>query len=103
MSIVLIVYWKVKMGSENYLENLLPALIKKSLSEKGCLNYSVTRSREDKSVFILLQEFIDIDAARANQLSTHYKWIVEDRIAPILEKSNIHVLDGLSFPQLEYS
>ena len=101
MSVVLVVYWRVKKGYEAHVEHFFGPLVHASLKEAGCLNYNITRSRGNKCIFILLQEFFDLEAARNHQFSTHYKCFVEDQILPHVEENRTDVLDGLDVYQPE--
>ncbi|SHG13847.1 putative quinol monooxygenase [Pedobacter caeni] len=101
MSIVLVVYWRVRIGYEVHVAHFFGPLVHAALKEPGCLNYNITRSRGNKRIFVILQEFTDLEAARDHQLSSHYKYLVEDHILPHLEENRTDVLDGLDIYQPE--
>lgn len=85
--IVLVAKYYVKPGAADRvaaaLERMAP-LVKEH--EPGCAMYQVSRSTDRPDLFMLYEHYVDEAAFHAHRVTPHFKHIIEDTIAPLLDK-----------------
>ena len=75
---------KAKAGDEGTVENALRNAIPKVLAEEGTLAYSLSKSQNDPSLFLVLEKYKDMDAFMFHS-SQDYVMEMIMTIAPILD------------------
>lgn len=62
-------------------------------AEPECLDYRVGRSVDEPDEFILYEEYVDQRSLEAHRATPHFRAIIEERIVPLLEVRERHVLE----------
>lgn len=61
--------------------------------EPDCSLYTVNRSREDSNLILLYERYADMEAIAFHRETPHFKEIIEDRVAPLLESREREFFD----------
>ena len=81
MSFVVTALWRAKLGEEEHIAALLPAVAAASEAEPGCLLFWVHRSIEDPARFFLYEQYTDRAAFDAHAASDHVRrYVLEDAV-----------------------
>jgi quinol monooxygenase YgiN len=85
--IVLLAKYYCKPGKadevEAYLKEIKPMVQR---LEPGCALYCVSRSQENKDLFLIYEHYVDQAALEAHRETPHFKQIIEGKIIPLLER-----------------
>ena len=81
--------WQVKNGHLDNVLNLLAAVAKKSVEEKGNLFYKVHQSNADANTLILFEGYNDATAVEEHRNSEYFQNIVIGKIIPLLENREV--------------
>jgi quinol monooxygenase YgiN len=95
MAYVIIATWKAKPGSEETVAATLRRLAAASRLEPGCRFYQPQESLETPGVFVVYEIYDDQAAAEAHTASDHFRQLVLEQAAPLLESRERHVLETL--------
>jgi quinol monooxygenase YgiN len=85
MTVVVIARWTARQGEEEAVAAALEKLAPPSREERGCLKYLVNRSLADPRVFLLFEEYADMDAYEAHAESDHFTRFALGEGIPLLE------------------
>lgn len=72
-SIIIVAKMKAKAGMEEQVKSELGALVKATLSEPGCIRYTLHRSQGDPASFLFYEEWASKEALGAHSKSPHFK------------------------------
>lgn len=85
---------KAKSGQEEQLLDELLKLIKPSRSEKGCIQYQLHRSVEEKGTFVFYETWADQNAINEHVNTEHYK-TYRINIETIIDTMDVYHLQNL--------
>lgn len=81
--------WKVKDGYMQTVSKLLKEVGEKTIQEKGNLFYKIHQSLADANTLILFEGYADSIAQKEHMNSDHFKKLVVEQIAPLLEEREV--------------
>jgi quinol monooxygenase YgiN len=80
-------------GNEDAVLALLPRLAEASRAEPGNLGFEIYRSVDDELSVVLLERYASQEAFAAHRASTHFRELVLERIAPLLESRVVELYE----------
>jgi quinol monooxygenase YgiN len=80
-------------GNEEEVLALLPQLAEASRAEPGNVSFVAYRRLDDDREVVLLERYASRDAFAAHRESPHFKDLVLERIAPLLESRVVETFD----------
>jgi quinol monooxygenase YgiN len=84
--VTVIARYVVTDGHEETVADLVRRNARASLSEPGCLEFTVYRGIEDRRRFLLYERYTDEDAFQAHRRTPHFRDIVEQQVVPLLDE-----------------
>lgn len=85
---------KAKPGQEEQLRDELIKLIKPSRAEKGCKQYELHKSLEEKGTYVFYESWADEDAIIAHVNTDHYQTYLKN-IETIIAKMEVYHLENI--------
>ena len=85
MAFNVIVTYQSKAGSEEALASHLRAMLAPTLAEPGCESYKVTRSRDDASLFVLIESYMTEADFELHKSSPHFDEHIRNGAWELLE------------------
>jgi len=89
MTHVIIARWRPRKGEIAKIEEILRELAKEIRQEPGNLLFTVHRSRDDPSEFLLYEQYVSEQAFLEHRQTSHFKTLVLERAVPLLERREI--------------
>lgn len=86
---VIVAEWRVRPGNESIVLELLGRLECASREESGCLAIEGFVSRTDPALIALVERYIDREAFIAHRASGHFRSVMTEGIAPLLERRDV--------------
>lgn len=80
-------------GNEEEVLALLPRLAEASRAEPGNVSFVAYRRLDDDREVVLLERYASRDAFAAHRESPHFKALVLERIAPLLDSRVVETFD----------
>ena len=71
--LILVVQLTIKAGYEDEVIELLRKLQEETRREPGCIHYAVQRSRENRRVYLVYEQYKDQAALDAHRASPHFQ------------------------------
>ena len=84
MTYVLIASWTAAAGNGDRIEEILRDLVGPSTAEPGCRQYRPHRAVDDRSAFVIYEEYDDKAAFAAHCASDHFRTLVLGEAIPLL-------------------
>jgi quinol monooxygenase YgiN len=72
-SIIIVAKMKAKAGMEETVKSELGALVKATLSEPGCIRYTLHRAKKDPASFLFYEEWASKEALGSHSQSPHFR------------------------------
>jgi (4S)-4-hydroxy-5-phosphonooxypentane-2,3-dione isomerase len=91
--------WQVKEGQLNTVLDLLAAVAKKSIEEKGNLFYKIHQSNTDANTLVLFEGYTDGAAVEEHRNSSYFQNLVIGQIIPKLEHREVILATLLDLDQ----
>ncbi|OME90806.1 MULTISPECIES: putative quinol monooxygenase [Paenibacillus] len=85
---------KAKQGHENQLRDELLKLIEPSRAEKGCIQYMLHRSLEEKGTFVFYESWADENAIITHVNTEHYQ-TYRKNIETIIDTMDVYHLENM--------
>jgi quinol monooxygenase YgiN len=79
-----IVRYTVQPGHEGEVQAILSKMVGPTRDEPGCTDYRAHRSLNDRSVFVLYEEYVDQAANEAHMRTEHFKRYILQEALPLL-------------------
>jgi quinol monooxygenase YgiN len=86
LMLVVVARYVVIEGHESAVERLLRQNAKASRAEPGCLEFSVYEDIDNPRMILLYERYTSEDAFQAHRRTQHFRDIIEQRVAPLLEQ-----------------
>lgn len=84
MEYVIIATYTAQTGGADEVAERLRTMSVRTNEEPGCRSYEAYRSREDDSVFVLVEVYDDEDAFRAHAEADYFQENIVDGVWPLL-------------------
>ncbi|GAA1230521.1 putative quinol monooxygenase [Oryzihumus leptocrescens] len=88
--VVVIARWLPRPGAESAVTEALPALVRASRAEPGCLGYQALPDPETGG-FLLLERYADEAALDEHRASAHFQQLVLGQLVPLLAERDVTV------------
>lgn len=86
MSHLVVAHWQARPDTVSEVEAILRELSSTvEREEPGCLSFRVFRNLEERTRFVLIEEYRDADAFKAHLATEHFARLVTGRALAILE------------------
>ena len=91
MTYVVVATYKAQEATTNDVKEHLEQMVAPTRAEPGCRSYQVFRSRQDDSVFVLVEEYDDEAAFDAHRSTDHFGTHILGGAIPLLaEREVVH-------------
>ena len=84
--LIVVARYLVSEGHESTVARLLRKNAEASRAEPGCLEFSVYQEIDHPRAFLLYEQYTSEDAFQAHRRTPHFKDIVEQQVAPLLNE-----------------
>jgi quinol monooxygenase YgiN len=91
-----IVHYTVRAGHEAAFLPLLQEFVEAVRREPGNLSFDAYRSLEDERTYVLLGRYVSQEAVLEHRASEHFRRLVLDQIAPLLD---VRRIQGFAVPE----
>lgn len=85
---------KAKPGKEQLLRGELEKVIQPSRAEKGCIEYTLHESLEDKGVFVFYETWKDEESLKLHLETSHYQEYRQNT-APLIDTREVYRLQKI--------
>jgi quinol monooxygenase YgiN len=85
--------YKLADGNEDAVLRLLPQLAEATRAEPGNVSFEIYRNVAEAHDVVLLERYASQDAFAAHRASEHFKALVLEQIAPLLESRVVETYD----------
>lgn len=86
MMLVVVARYRVRAGHEATVADLLRENAAASLTEPGCLEFTVYQDIDGPGSILLYERYTDEDAFQAHRQTPHFKRIIENQVVPLLDE-----------------
>ena len=93
--IVLAVTWKAHPGKEDETARIFGILQAESRKEPGCVMYVVHRGHEDRSRFLVYEQYKDEAALEAHRNTAHFKVYARGELLKLGERLEANLYDPI--------
>lgn len=93
--IVLAVTWKAHPGKEEETVRVFSILQAESRKEPGCLMYVVHRGHEDRSRFLVYEQYKDQAALEAHRATPHFQQYARGELLKLGERVDADLYDPI--------
>ncbi len=98
MALGVVVTWYARPGTEERVEEILTEMTTFTRDEPGCLIYQPHRAVDTPGMYLIYEQFADMDAFKAHLASGHYARLILAEVGTLLEKRDrsLHTTIDLS-------
>lgn len=82
-------------GNEEKLAEGLRDYTTMVLTEPGCIAFDVYRGRDNRRLFILVEQYVDQAAIEAHMAAPHFTEVAVKVLRPLLESRHVEFLEDL--------
>ncbi|MBZ5648724.1 MAG: antibiotic biosynthesis monooxygenase [Acidobacteriia bacterium] len=93
--IVLAVTWKAHPGKEDEVVRAFSNLQTESRKEPGCVLYIVHRGHEDRSLFLVYEQYKDEAALEAHRATVHFKQYARGELLKLGERVEANLYEPI--------
>ncbi len=93
--IVLAVTWKAHPGKEEEVVRVFSILQAESRKEPGCLMYVVHRGHEDRSRFLVYEQYKDEAALEAHRATPHFQQYARGELTKLGERVDANLYEPI--------
>jgi quinol monooxygenase YgiN len=96
MSVFIVATYTTRPDTVDDVAHHLAQMVAPTRAEPGCHAYQVFRSRDDGTVFVLVEEYEDEAAIEAHRAGAHFETHILNGAIPLLAQRSVVIAEPLS-------